>query len=240
MSAGQTTLLAVRTTCKQRTDNVNSSFISDAEWNGYIQSSMQELYGTVVEAYGSDYYVNTTPFSITTDGVNNLFALPSDFFKLLGVDLLVMGTTYKVTLKRFPFAERNILSTVNNQVPMAGQVLNVLYVPRLTVPTLDADAIDTYNGWDELIIADVCIKAMAKEESDTQPFVLAKAAMMERLKSEIENRDAGMPARVADISSQDVRAMRYRLYGNNLWLQGSVTPGWWPVGDWGDAGMGWW
>ena len=46
------TLAQLRTLAKQESDNVNASFISDAEWNRYIQGSFNELYGLIVEAYG--------------------------------------------------------------------------------------------------------------------------------------------------------------------------------------------
>jgi len=34
-----TTLLQLRDRCKQESDNVNSSFITDAEWTTYINAS---------------------------------------------------------------------------------------------------------------------------------------------------------------------------------------------------------
>ena len=44
MPAGVTTLLEVRDACKTESDNTGQSFISDAQWNVFIQKSYQELY----------------------------------------------------------------------------------------------------------------------------------------------------------------------------------------------------
>lgn len=229
-----TTLLQLRDRAKEESDNVNSSFLTDAEWNKLLVSSYQELYGLIVQTYGNDYYVQTTPFVITTDGINQLFALPSDFFKMLGVDLLIGGTSNYVSLKPFDFADRNQLNVgANGGIPMAGQTVRLLYVPLPTLPTVDASTIEGVNGWEEYIIVDAAMKALAKEESDVSVMALRKQALIERLEAEAENRDAGSPATVADVIGKRARGMRYRINGNNLWLIGNGQPGWEPLGDWG-------
>jgi hypothetical protein len=231
-----TTLLQLRDRAKQESDNVGSTFITDAEWNSYIVASYQELYGLITQAFGNDYFTQapSTGFTITTDGVNQFFALPTDFFKLLGVDLRISSPGNYVALKPFPFAERNQQSLVNSQIPMAGQVLRVFYVPLPTVPTIDASVVDGVNGWEEYIVIDAAIKALAKEESDVSVFMARKGAIIERLNSEVENRDAGSPATVADVRGRRSRGMRYRLNGASLWLVGNGQPGYGPWGDWGE------
>ena len=235
-----TTLLQLRTLCKFESDNVGQSFITDPEWLVYINSSYQELYGNIVEHFGNDYFTQTpaTGFSVVTDGINQFFALPPDIFKLLGVDLQVSAPNYWVSLKPFQFAERNRLSIMNNLIPMAGQTVRLLYVPRATLLVVDADTIDGVNGWEEFIVVDACIKALAKEESDVSVFAMRREKLEQRLASEIENRDAGSPARVADVLGRRARAMQYRLNGNNLWLIGNGMPGYGAAGDWGDAYYG--
>ena len=243
MVAGVTTLGAVRTECKQLTDNVNSTFISDAEWNSYIQQSYYELYGLVVDVFGNDYFTQSpsSGYQFTTDGVNEFFALPTDFFKLLGVDLQLNGTGQKISLKPFNMGERNMfqMNAAPNQVPMAGQVITVLYVPRLTVPTVDADTIDGVNGWTDYIVADACIKAANKEETDASIHIMRKNALLARLNSEIENRDAGSPGTIVDSRGRGAGGMRYRLNGNKLWLIGGTS--FEPWGGGYDYGRGdWW
>ncbi len=241
MPAGVVSLLQVRTLCKQESDNVGQAFLSDAEWDGFIQRSYQELYGLVVQAFGNDYFVQTPAagYTFTTDGVNDHFALPDGsgsspaFFKLLGVDVQIGNATQWVSLKPFAFADRNRLSAFNSQVPMAGQTVRLLYVPRLTVPTQDADPIDGVNGWEEYIVVDACMKALAKEESDVSVMMARKQAIIDRLNSEVENRDAGSPATIVDVAGRRGLGMQYRLNGNKLWLIGGTTPTWGPSGWYG-------
>lgn len=237
-----TTLQDLRDNCKQESDNVGQSFVSDAEWNAYIQRSYLELYGQIVQAFGNDYFTQSPApgYTFVTDGVKQFFALPADFFKLLGVDLQVNSPGQYISLKPFAFGDRNRLSSFSSQIPMAGQTLRLFYVPRATPPTSDTDIIDGINGWEEYIVIDACIKALAKEESDVSVFMARKQEFKARLDSEIENRDAGSPAHIVDVLGRRARGMEYRLNGNNLWLIGGATPGWAPYGDWGGDAYGGW
>jgi hypothetical protein len=235
------TLLELRNRCKQESDNVGQSFITDAEWDTMIRASYQELYGLIVSAFGNDYFTQSpaSGFTILTDGVNEHFALPSDFFKLLAVDIRLSAPNYWVALKPFQMSERNDFGYLGTMIPMAGQTLRLLYVPRAPLPYQDVDVIDGVNGWEEYIVVDVVIKALVKEESDVTAFGLRKAGLLERLQGEITNRDAGSPACVADVQRRRGRSMRYRLNGNQLWLRGNGMPAWGPDGagnDFGDGG----
>jgi hypothetical protein len=122
---GVTTLLTMRTTIRQESDTVNSQFVTDTELTGWINASYYELYNILVQKYGDDYFVVNT-YQFTTDGTNELFALPDGsstykladnittapaFFKLLGVDLWISSAQTTpaqwFTLHRFNFGERN-------------------------------------------------------------------------------------------------------------------------------------
>ena len=235
------TLLQLRDRAKQESDNVGQGVITDTEWNNYLAASYQELYGLVVTAFGNDYFVQAPAagYTFTTDGINEHFALPAEFFKLLAVDIQLSAPNYWVALKPFQMSERNDFGYLGTMIPMAGQTLRLLYVPRATVLTADVDVVDGVNGWEEYIVVDACIKALAKEESDTSSFVARKAALLERLNGEITNRDAGSPACVADVQRRRGRSMRYRLNGNQIWLRGNGMPAWGPDGagnDFGDGG----
>ncbi len=228
-------LLTLRTEVRQQSDQVNSLFCTDAELNQYIRNAYASLYGKIVEAFGNDYFVQTPAagFTFLTDGVNQLFALPAAFFKLLGVEVSVSsGSTQFVSLTPFAFADRNRAYFPNTQIPQAGQTIRVLYVPQPTLPTQDADTINGVNSWEESIIIDACLVAMAKEESDVSVMLRRQAAMKERLDSEIENRNASEHGgRIVDLERRARPGMQYRLNGGNLWLIGGSTP---------TAGFGYW
>lgn len=219
---------------------VNSSFVATAEWTNYINGSYQELYGLLVQAF-NDYYV-ASPYSITTDGTNTLFALPTSpaMFKLLGVDLQVQSSSLWVSLKPFTFQDRNRMGLINSPVPMAGQVVRLWYVPALTALSGDSDVtVDIANGWEEYIVLDAAMKALAKEESDVSVLMSRKGAIIERINAEAQNRDAGSPTRIVDAYANQSPAMRYHLLGSNIELIGGNTPAM-PYGEgyWDGAG-GW-
>lgn len=212
----------LRTAVRQRADMVGSQFVTDAELNSYINQSYFELYDLIVQKYGDNYYVQT-PYSFTTDGVNQYFNLPSDFYKLLGVDLALSTTLDSfVTIRPFNFSERNRYAIPNFQsfygvtnlryklnanqlwltpIPSSGQTIRIFYVPKMTTLSADGDTVDGISGWTEYIIIDAAIKAMQKEESDVSVLAMQKQAMIQRIESAAENRDAGQPATVSDNSS---------------------------------------
>jgi len=147
----------LRTASRQRADMVNSTFISDAELNSYINASYFELYDLLVQKYGNDYYMKEYSFQL--QGNVSRYDLPEDFFKLLGVDLQISaGPEGYVSLRPFTLAERNRYSTANVQTwigvtnlryrisanklwftpsPQTGQTIRIWYVPRL------AELVDT-------------------------------------------------------------------------------------------------
>lgn len=229
-------LSALRARAQQESDSVNSSFVSTAEWTNYINGSYTELYGLLVQAF-EDYYV-ASPYSFVTDGINQLFALPTNpaMFKLLGVDLQVQASSLWVTLKPFSFNDRNNFGLVNSPAPMAGQTVRLWYVPALTALSGDSDVtVDIQNGWEEFIVIDAAMKAMAKEESDVSVLMARKQSITERLNAEAQNRDAGSPSRIVDFYAAQSPAMRYHILGGNLQLIGGNAPAYPYAGEWGGA-----
>lgn len=219
------TLLELRTAVRQRADIVNSTqFFPDAELNSYINQSYFELYDLLVQKFGDNYFV-ANPFSITTDGVNFLYSLPTDMYKLMGVDLALSNTADSyVTIKPFLMSDRNRYSVPNFQsfygvtnlryrlngnklwltpLPAANQNLRLWYVPTMTTLALDTDTVNGVSGWTEYIIIDACIKVKEKEESESSAFINQKMAMMKRIENAAENRDQGSPKTVADTQYND-------------------------------------
>ena len=222
-NVGATSLGAMKLAAQQRADMQNSAFISDSEWTAMVNSSCQALYEKMVEAYGNDYWVQT-PYSITTDGTNYQYALPTDFFKLLGVDLKLaqantQGTGW-ITIWRYNFAQRNQYTLPNIQTlwgrtnlkyrligsnlsfiptPAANQTLQLWYAPRF-VPLVNAgDSFDAINGWEEWVINHAAMKARVKEESPVDGLQILLAIEEERLNHVAENRDASSPAVTVDV-----------------------------------------
>lgn len=320
---------------RERSDTVNSEFVSDDEIRRYLDQSMYELYDLLIQKYGNDYYISS--HDITTDGTDGgEFDLPADFYKLRGVDLSLpaAGTNGWVTLRPFMFGERNRFVYPNTQVtfglmgnlryhiqgdkirftptPAAGQTIRIWYVPQLSeveasvpgdvVPlgtyensskwlltvtgtcqfphdvvmtmytvsdtpyvkfdidrgsvianssaltvaegteidlgtvstllsgltltlktiysTMSSDNMKTVawrwntgnpnavvdnkiRHWLEYVVIDSAIKCMVKEESDPSALMAQKVVAVQRLESAAENRDAGFPMTVTDVTKRD-------------------------------------
>src|SRR5262249_28071793 len=102
-------LAELRLAAQQRADMVNSAFVTNAEWTTYINAVLFEMYGIIMESYGDDYFVDTTPWTITTAANTEFYALATDHLKLLGVDLLLAAgpPPIYISLRKFNFQERN-------------------------------------------------------------------------------------------------------------------------------------
>lgn len=208
------------------TTNGTNFFVSEPELISYINQSYFELYDLLVSAFGNDYFVQT-PYTFTTDGTNYLFALPSDFYKLLGVDLSLAGGTAGsfITVRGFEFNDRNRYSVPNfqafygvtnlrfrltgsnlwlNPTPASGQVIQLWYIPRLTQLSSLSDTADGISGWTEYVIVDGAIKCLQKEESDVSILMGQKQALMVRIEAMAENRNAGPPPKVVDNLTADM------------------------------------
>lgn len=237
VNQGRVSLGQVRFYAQQRADMVNNEFVTTQEWNTYINHSYNELYDILVQVYGDEYFVSSTAFQ--TDGrVPGTYPLPQNIYKLMGVDLGVSPQNYAwLTLKKFPFAERNkyfygnIPATtyapgtrldyrlVGNNIelipnPTANQTIQLRYVPRPLTLLADSDVLDAVSGWDEIIVVDAAIKAMAKEESDVSVLMAQKQALVERIEAAASNRDAGMPERVTDVQNLNT------FFGDDGWSSG--------------------
>lgn len=215
------TLAQLRDAARQRADMVNSQFVTDAEFNSYINQSYFELYDLLVSKYGDNYYV-APAYQFTTDGTNDQYALPTSpaVYKLLGVDLGLSNTLDSyVTIRPFEFIDRNRYAVPNFQsfygltnlryrlngdkiwftpLPAANQRIRLWYVPRMATLDSDSATVEGISGWTEYIIVDAAIKAMQKEESDVSALMMQKQQLITRINAMAESRDAGSPAKVSD------------------------------------------
>ena len=240
VESGMMTLAELRQHALERADRVNTTFITTPELNSYINQSYFELYDLLIDTY-EDYYAKSMQFQ--TNGSDFNYALPQDFYKLLGVDCgLDQSSNAWVTLKKFDFIARNrfvypqITSTflgvfnlqyrlmANNLMfiptPSAGQFIRMWYIPRLDTLLQDSDAADGVSGWTEYIIVDAAIKILQKEESDVSVLMAQKEALRQRIEASSMNRDAGQPDTITDARTW---SERWGGYGGG-WDGG--TAGW--------------
>lgn len=239
LNPGQTTVGNVRLQAQQRCDRVNSNFITTQEWNSYINQSFKELYDILIQKFGDDYFV-ATPFTYTTAPNTQFYPLPTNFYKGLGVEVALNPSDPNswVTLRKFEFIQRNLWNFPNVYtfygitnlryrfegnsiylvpIPSSGQTIRVWYAPRPDQLINDTDTLDMISGWEEYIISDICIKAMAKEESDVSVFAAQKQALIKRIEEAAENRDLGEPETVSDSKLRNFAWSDDNWSGGNRW-----------------------
>jgi len=139
---GELCLSQIRLQAKQRADRVNSNFVTDSEWNTYINKAMFELYDLLITVY-EDLYV-APAIQFVADGVTYQYPLPDGsntflnatslvsftprpFYKLLGVDLALQNVNNAyVTINKFNFIDRNRFVYPNTASTIYG-VFNLQY-----------------------------------------------------------------------------------------------------------------
>ena len=85
-------------------DMENSSFVTNGEWADYLNEGLGNLHDKLI-AKSEDYALSFGDVVIA-NGVDT-YALPSDFYKLRGVDLIRGSGQHNLTLRPYMFRERN-------------------------------------------------------------------------------------------------------------------------------------
>jgi hypothetical protein len=120
--AGYMSLQQLRTLAQQKSDRVNSNFVTLPEWNSFINLAADELYDLVTTVY-EDYQVHEPVYFLTNynqssyplpDGittfknVNGSTITPPPIYKLAGIDLgLNNAPNGYVSVQRYAFIDRN-------------------------------------------------------------------------------------------------------------------------------------
>lgn len=216
------TLASLKAQVRSRADQQNSNFIDDAELTAMINSSAAALYDKLVRA-AADYYTASSVISIVAGTAT--YALPSNFYKLLGIDYDINGQTR--TMSHFNFKERNMYKYVGWRPEIARYRVfgsNILftpqeppvptvtlwYVPRITPMAVDADVLDGVNGWEEFVVLDAAIKCMVKEESDPSALMKQLEDQNTRILDMSKDRDQGEAETTTD-------SVGSRVSWNDLW-----------------------
>jgi len=206
----------------------NSTFVSDAELNEYINAAGSELYDILVTEY-EDYFQSTT--TLTVSAGSETVALPTDFYKLLGLWVKVGTRRYEILKfmvgEIVDYDQDITIPAVSGErvryriqgsdlyaVPAPSSDLSIefWYVPQYTVLSADGDVISYafVPGWEEYIITDACIRMLQKEESDTSVFERQKMQLAQRITLAGNKRDSANAQRVRDVYGTRRRPARWR------------------------------
>ncbi len=215
MSAGGTqTLQDLISAAQSESDTVNDPHITTTEWTTWINNGYFRLYDLLIQKFGDDYY--TSQATATTDGLNALYPLPSDFYKGLLVECISgMGVAagFPVTMKPFmlreknrygmpsalavaPFFPRYRLQGSNvlfTPMPSAGLVINLWYAPKLTPLAAMSDVATDFSGYLDMVVLNAAIKGLLKQDRDASAQIVRLKQMKDDIDSAAKDRNIGDP-----------------------------------------------
>jgi hypothetical protein len=215
---------ALRNAARQLADQVNSTFISDAEANFWIDQRVAQLYDMLVAADSDRYVVEASVVTTSSSEPPWTVTLPEDFYVLRGVDHSRGRSRYPLESYQlqerdgygqtngYPYADRvaTRYRVASNGIDGADAALHfdrnpgnstyiVYYVPNPPLLAEDEDVLDGFAAWEDWVIFKVARNMLVKEESDTSAIDAEVAQIEQRLKHMAATRDAGAAARVADV-----------------------------------------
>lgn len=140
--SAELSLYELRQRSQEKADRVNSQFVTNQEWNFFINQAMYELYDLLITAY-EDYF-EAPEVVFTTSGNQYLYPLPNGviqftdsqsgnlitappFYKLSGVDLGINNANNAyVTVNKYNLIDRNKYVYPNTASTIYG-VFNLQY-----------------------------------------------------------------------------------------------------------------
>jgi hypothetical protein len=223
------TLLELRNQARQRADMEDSEFVEDSELTSYINSSIAELHDILIQAYSSDYYIESVTFNTVVNQAD--YDLPNgtnysgakQLYKLRGVDAKLNGQDF-LTIRPFNFNERNRyeqsgvwnvygLPTIRYRMvgnklkftpyPDQATEVKLWYIPVATKLINDSDTLDDLNQYSEYVVVDAAIKMRIKEETDVSELMAQKKALVDRITYAAQNRDVAQPESISDIYAEN-------------------------------------
>lgn len=195
---------------------VGSTFITDAanSLDAWINEGVQELHELLAEKFDEDYLETSATF--TTVAGTEAYNLPSDFYKLLGVDL-TLGSQV-ISLQPYRRAERSLYKAAVGgptlpRYKLTGSQLRLLpapdsayagrywYIPTKTLLVNGSDEINFPNGWERYVVLRAAITALKKEESETASLENELALIRQDIERRAEQRDPGAPHKAVDVEA---------------------------------------
>lgn len=201
----------------------------------YANMAYKDLYQQIV-ASKEFYFTQSSTINIIGGTIE--YALPSDFYKLDGVDLQIDISSQRfLTLKPFQFLERNkfrsglviplapygqffrylIRAGFIDFLPMPSNSATVIlwYTPEPAVLTLFSQTLALPIGGDEYMSLYCACAMLAKEETDTSALDAKRQQVIDQLLVSLKDRDQGSASFVVDESTINMGSIYPGLFGGD-------------------------
>lgn len=205
---------------------VDQTGAAGSELLRYVNMAYKDLYQQIILA--KELYFTTTT-TIQVNGGTDAYPLPSDFYKLDGVDLALDDSGRFLSLTPFMFKERNkfrsglalsvapygqvfkymLVSNTIKFVPVPSQSASIQlwYTPEPKVIGSFSDTLYLPIGCDEYMSLYMACAMLAKEESDTSQLNAKRLEVLDQLKNSLKDRDQGSASYIVDESSVNAGAL---------------------------------
>jgi len=227
----QVTVQTITDSAIDLADMRNSQFIDQSGTAGtellrYANLAYKDLYAQIV--LSKEFYF-TTSTTISIVGGTDTYALPSDFYKLDGVDLSLDNSGRYLTLRPLQFAERNkfrsglalttapfgqvfkyVLVGSNIRfipIPSQTNTVQLWYTPEPALITSLSTTLSIPIGGDEYMSLYMACAMLAKEESDNTQLNAKRLEVLDQLRNSLKDRDQGGPHYVVDESTLNSGAL---------------------------------
>lgn len=181
--------------------------ITDSDIITYIDKSWKELQDLLIEKE-QDYFITTSGIDLVAG--TDTYALPTNFYRLRGVDIVKGSDLFNV--RKFNWQDRNRFQRTDfsynyyegntiryrlqgnslkiTPTPTKSDTLQVNYVPSPPTLTSSTDTIEDYNGWSFLV---VCLSArlcLIQETTSTSSIDVEIARQLKRIDDMAGGRDS--------------------------------------------------
>lgn len=212
------TLSGLMYRAQSRADMLNANFVASGEWMAWANSAYSDLYDKISQA-DPERYLEDVTLTVTSGSRT----LPSNFYKLLRVDMLYAGASAPTqfwTLRKFNLTEEDSFQGPGMAVaqgpatryrlrdgaivfvpqPSGTQSVRLLYLPAITPMQSPLDTIDGVDGWEEKIVLDMAIAALLKENAtDVSPLMAERAKWEQKIQALASERDVSFPEGTTDV-----------------------------------------
>lgn len=221
------TFLQLRTLVWSWLDDPDGGYFTESEVNRWINNAQQEAQKLILQSFESHFEKCVE----TTTVINQReYQLPSDFKKLVRLDLIVSGTTFATEdadqLSKITSSQQDLISVSktgtpvsyffkNNQIilvpaPDAAKTLRMTYIYRLADMSNDSDESEIPIEYHEYLAVLATIDGLQKDGRDIGPMMAKKQGYETTIKRDAEQRNIDAPRTV-------VQTMDDEYYGDDLY-----------------------
>ena len=210
----------------------NGNFVSSAELQDYINDEIQDLYAKMVNVDDGALFATVSPTLVQIG--NNAYQLPSDFMRLVDVNIYDGGRwipayegdpqDFLNNLTRNYSGDHDVrfYLRLNQNIGRyelflfpAKDVANigVRYVPEAPKLTLGTDTLKWPSNWADPVVTGAAAKCLMKEESEFQHLLLEKDGTVKRVLKDIRSQQVSKIETLRDVAGRNRRGRRGGRFG---------------------------